>query len=56
MMRHPTRGKKNSTTPRKSFDQDWETTKDSKPNEELSNFKEEVKKDMCDLRGDISEI
>ena len=52
----PTRGKKNSTTLGKSFDQDLEAIEDSKPNEELSKFKEEVKKDMCDLRGDISDI
>ena len=45
----PTRGKKNSTTPRKSSDEDLEAIEDSKPNEELSKFKEEVKKDMCDL-------
>ena len=51
-----TRGKKNSTTLEKSPDQDWEATKDSNPNEELSKFKEEVKRDMCDLRGDISDI
>ena len=56
MIGPPTRGKKNSTTPGKSFDQDWEATEDSKPNEELSKFKEEVKKDMCDLQGDISDI
>ena len=49
----PTRGKKNSTKLGKSSDQDWEAIEDSKPNEELSKFKEEVKKDMCDLRGDI---
>ena len=52
----PTRGKKNSTTPGKFSDQDWEATEDSQANEELSKFKEEVKKDMCDLRGDISDI
>ena len=52
----PTRGKKNYTTPRKSSNQDWEATEDSKPNEELSKFKEEVKKDMCDLQGDILDI
>ena len=52
----PTRGKKNSTTPGKSSDQDLEAIEDSKPNEEFSKFKEEVKKDMCDLRGDISDI
>ena len=56
MTRPPTRGKNNSTTPEKFYDQDWEATKDSQPNEELSKFKEEVKKDMCDLRGDISNI
>ena len=56
MMRPPTRGKNNSTTPGKSSDQDWEAATDSKPNEELSKFKEEIKKDMCDLRGDISDI
>ena len=52
----PTRGKKNSTTPGKFSDQDWEATKDSQANKELSKFKEEVKKDMCDLRGDILDI
>jgi hypothetical protein len=52
----PTRGKKNSTTPGKFSDQDWEATEDSQANEELSKFKEEVKKDMCDLRGDILDI
>ena len=35
-----TRGEKNATTLGKSFDQDWEATKDSNPNEELSKFKE----------------
>ena len=49
----PTRGKKNATTPGKSFDQDWETIEDSNPNEEVSKFKEEVKRNMCTLRGDI---
>ena len=52
----PTRGKKNSITPRKFSDQDWEAMEDSKANEELSKFKEEVKNDMCDLGGDISDI
>ena len=56
MTRPPTRGKNNSTTPGKSFDQDWEATEDNNPNEELSKFKEEVKKDMYDLQGDISDI
>ena len=45
----PTRGKRNATTPSKSSDQNWETTEDSNPNEEISKFKEEVKRDMCDL-------
>lgn len=54
--RASTRGKKNATTPGKSVDQDCEATKDSNPNEELSKFKEEVKRDMCDLRGDILDI
>lgn len=49
MMMPSTRGKKNATTPGKSSDQDWEATEDSNPNEELSKFKEEVKRDMCDL-------
>jgi len=52
----PPRGKKNSTTPGKFSDQDWEATEDIQANEELSKFKEEVKKDMCDLQGDISDI
>lgn len=56
MMGPPIRGKKNSITLGKSCDQDLEETKDSNPNEELSKFKEKVKKDMCDLRGDISYI
>ena len=51
-----TRGKKSATTPGKSSNQDWEATKDRNLNEELSKFKEEVKRDMCDLRGDISNI
>ena len=51
-----TRGKNNATKLEKSCDQDWEETKDSNPNEELSKFKEEFKKDMCDLQGDISDI
>ena len=54
--RHSTRGKNNATTPEKSSDQDWEATEDSNPNEKLSKLKEEVKKDMCDLWGDISDI
>ena len=56
MIGPPTRGKKNSTTLGKSSNQYWEEIEDSKPNEELSKFKEEVKKDMCDLQGDISNI
>ena len=56
MTRPRTRGKKNSITPGKSSDQDWEAIEDSKPNEELSKFKEEAKKDMCHLQGDISDI
>lgn len=56
MTRPLTRGKNNATTPEKSSDQDWEATKDSNPNKELSKFKEEIKRDMCDLRGDISDI
>ena len=56
MMGPSTRGKKNATTPGKSSDQDWEATEDNIPNKELSKFKEEVKKDMCDLRGDISDV
>ena len=44
MMGPSTRGKNNSTTPRKFSDQDWEATEDSQPNEELSKFKEEVKR------------
>ena len=51
-----TRGKKNATTLGKSSDQDWEAIEDSNPNEELSKFKEEVKRDMCDLQEDISNI
>ena len=49
MIGPPTRGKKNSTTLGKSSNQDWEATEDNNPNEELSKFKEDVKKDMCDL-------
>ena len=48
-----TRGKMNAITPGKSSDQDWETIEDSNPNDEISKFKEEVKRDMCDLQGDI---
>ena len=50
-----TRGKRNATTLGKSSNQDWEATEDSNPNEELSKVKEEVKKDVCDLQGDISD-
>ena len=51
-----TRGKKNATTLGKSSDQDWEATEDSNSNQELSKFKEEVKRDLCDLQEDISDI
>ena len=52
----PTRGKKSTTTPRKSSNQDWEIIEDSTPNEEISKFKKEVKRDMCDLQEDISNV
>ena len=52
----PIGGKNNATTPWKSFAQDWEAIEDSNPNEELSQFKEEVKRDMCNLRGDLLDM
>ena len=55
-MEPSTRGKKNATTLEKYSYQDWEAIEDSNPNEELSKFKEEVKRDMCDIRGDVSNI
>ena len=56
MMWRSERGKNNATTRVKSSDQDWEATDVSNSNQELSKFREEVKRDMCDLQEDISDI